>query len=170
MFRRSKGQLTKAFVVVPRSSRAVSEESNLVLERILPYVDGIRFVKLIADAADVDVDLTVQSVQCLVDKDLVRLVDIFQFSNIYAVTSNLGRFAKEKQLRDLCLSTVLDPFPPGEDSFVLASEIFALYAALRPGLRFSDFCLRHERQLKGIGGKNIERQCQSLCRVSFSET
>mmetsp|Transcript_22745 Transcript_22745/g.91110 ORF Transcript_22745/g.91110 Transcript_22745/m.91110 type:complete len:126 (+) Transcript_22745:854-1231(+) len=96
--------------------------------------------------ADVDTELAIDCVAGLICQDLVRLVDIFQYSNIYASTKDVGRIASDTDLREKCLATILDP---AVRKTMTTNELFSLYAALRPGLRYEDFCLTRESKLIG---------------------
>ncbi|KAJ8906928.1 hypothetical protein NDN08_003412 [Rhodosorus marinus] len=127
--------------------RHVASEKDLVLRRIYPCIDGVRFIKQVAEMADVDTELAIECVAGLVCLDLVRLVDIFQYSNIYAATKDVRRIASDPALRDKCLATILDP---AVRKTMTTNELFSLYAALRPGLRYEDFCLTRESKLIGV--------------------
>lgn len=60
--------------------------------KILPYIDGINSVKRISELADANYLVTKQCIQHLMHYKCIELIDIFQFSNIYAPTNRIGDF------------------------------------------------------------------------------
>jgi hypothetical protein len=77
------------FVPVPLNNllEKASNTWDLAIQRILPFIDGSNHVKRISRLANVDVDITRAALRQLSYFDLVRFVDIFQYSNCYAVDS-----------------------------------------------------------------------------------
>ena len=59
---------------------------DLTSTQILPFIDGVNYVKKIADLAEVDAELVICCVQNLVFHKIVRVVPIFKFSNKYVFT------------------------------------------------------------------------------------
>lgn len=60
--------------------------------KILPYIDGINSVKRISELADANYLVTKQCIQHLMHYKCIELIDIFQFSNIYAPLIELVNF------------------------------------------------------------------------------
>lgn len=81
------------------------------MEKIVPYINGINSIRRIADLADTDYNLTCQCIQHLVHYGTILIVDIFQFSNIYAPTSNIGAFLYDDQIAKECQAYVVAPSP-----------------------------------------------------------
>lgn len=67
------------------------ETADLTLLQVLPWIDGVRFIKRIALEANIEPALVRRCVEDLLRRDLVRLVDIFQFTNHYRVLSALAQ-------------------------------------------------------------------------------
>jgi len=132
--------------------QVMSRDSDLVMQRILPHIDGVRFVQQIADAADVDTELAIRAVQRLVCLGHVHLVDIFQYSNIYTATSHVGDIIKNEKLREACIAFITEP---GHRRDLKTRDLFSLYATLRPGVRFTDFCFQKEQKLVGISKRRF---------------
>lgn len=62
--------------------------------KILPFINGLNLIKRISQLADSDYLLTKQCIQHLMHYKCIEIVDIFQFSNIYAPTNHVGNFLK----------------------------------------------------------------------------
>lgn len=75
--------------------------------RILPFINGVNSVQKISNLADVDYALTKQCVQHLMHYQCIILVDIFQFSNIYAPTNRIGEFLRSKAMAEECQAYVV---------------------------------------------------------------
>lgn len=65
-------------------------EGTLILRQVLPLVDGIRHVKAIARASEIQIDLVKQCLQHLVMFGIVQVFDLFQFTNRYIAGKNLS--------------------------------------------------------------------------------
>lgn len=66
--------------------QVLSFDWDLTINWIVPWVDGIKNVRLIAQASSVDVDMVRASIQVLQYHGVVALVDQFWYSNIYECT------------------------------------------------------------------------------------
>jgi len=69
---------------------------DLALHSVIPQVDGVRTVKAVALASDVDLDCCLRCLNALLWHKGVVLLDIFQFANMYLLRPNAQRlFAAE---------------------------------------------------------------------------
>ncbi|OBA19793.1 NPR2-domain-containing protein [Metschnikowia bicuspidata var. bicuspidata NRRL YB-4993] len=75
--------------------------------KILPYVNGLNSVKKISELADADYLLTKQCIQHLMHYQCIILVDVFQFSNIYAPTNHIGNFLKTNGMAEECQAYII---------------------------------------------------------------
>ncbi|KAI5958324.1 NPR2 [Candida theae] len=76
--------------------------------KILPYIDGINSVKRISKLADANYLVTKQCIQHLMHYNCIELIDVFQFSNIYAPTNNIGDFLKsDARMAEQCQAYVV---------------------------------------------------------------
>ncbi|CCG22159.1 Npr2 urea transporter [Candida orthopsilosis Co 90-125] len=76
--------------------------------KILPYIDGINSVKRISELADANYLVTKQCIQHLMHYKCIELIDIFQFSNIYAPTNRIGDFLKsDGRMAEQCQAYVV---------------------------------------------------------------
>ncbi|KAK7202749.1 putative nitrogen permease regulator [Myxozyma melibiosi] len=79
------------------------------MEKIVDHIDGINSVRRIAAIADTDYDLTRRCIQHLMYYNCVIVVDIFQFSNRYAVTADISAFVNDPSIAAECQSYVAAP-------------------------------------------------------------
>ncbi|AET38538.1 nitrogen permease regulating protein NPR2 Ecym_3021 [Eremothecium cymbalariae DBVPG len=70
--------------------------------KIVPYINGINSIAKISKYSDSDVGLVMECVKHLIYYDCVVLVDMFQFSNIYAPTSQLSEFLTDPSIAREC--------------------------------------------------------------------
>lgn len=82
--------------------------------KILPFINGINSVKKISELADSDYLLTKQCIQHLMHYKCISIIDIFQFSNIYAPTNNVGNFLKVTNMAEECQSYIIT----GEEKYL----------------------------------------------------
>ncbi|KAF3036621.1 Nitrogen permease regulator 2 [Didymella keratinophila] len=83
--------------------------SDLTLNRVLPYINGINSISRIAQLADTDLSLTRRAVQHLVYYGCLVLLDIFSFSAIYAPTAEIGGFIADDDVKEECMRYVRTP-------------------------------------------------------------
>lgn len=83
--------------------------SDLTLNRILPFINGIHSISRIAQLADTDLSLTRRAVQHLVYYGCLVLLDVFSFSAIYAPTAEISGFVVDDEIKDECLRYIRVP-------------------------------------------------------------
>lgn len=89
--------------------RLMDENWDPTMEKIIPYVNGINCIRQIAELADADYSLTNQCIQHLVHYKCLVIVDLFQFSNIYAPTSDVSLFLADPDMYKECQAYVCYP-------------------------------------------------------------
>ncbi|KAF2839312.1 nitrogen permease regulator 2 [Patellaria atrata CBS 101060] len=89
---------------VQLQSLAVSDD--LTLNRVIPYINGVRSVAKIADLADVDIHLARKAISHLLYYNCIVLTDIFQFNAIYAQTPAIYNFITGPEMQAECLRYV----------------------------------------------------------------
>ncbi|KAE9015394.1 hypothetical protein PF011_g7633 [Phytophthora fragariae] len=132
--------------VAIRDLRALLENSaewDLALQQIVPFIDGVRYVKRISLEAEVEIAIVKKCVRQLLYYGCVTLIDIFLHSNIYANTPKIAVLANDPKLQAECAVYIAKSghAPP---SF---ARIFALYCSVQPSLRMSDFCVVYSESL-----------------------
>lgn len=75
--------------------------------KILPFINGVNSVRKISRLADADYILTKQCLQHLLYYRCIEILDIFQFSNIYAPTNNISRFLTVPDIAEECQAYIV---------------------------------------------------------------
>ncbi|XP_028398199.1 GATOR complex protein NPRL2-like [Dendronephthya gigantea] len=112
---------------------------DITTQQILPYIDGFRHIQKIAAQADVDLNLVRICIQNMVHFQVVTLISIFQYSNVYIPTPKINNLFQDKQLQEECINYVARKFrrPPQ------FSDVFKLYCGLQAGATVRDLCSRY---------------------------
>lgn len=77
--------------------------------KILPFINGINSIKKISVLANSDYYIVKQCIQHLIYYKCIIIIDIFQFSNIYAPTSDIVLFLKDSHMATECQAYVVSP-------------------------------------------------------------
>lgn len=96
-------------LTISLSSLQQPVSSDLTLNRILPYINGINSIAHIAQLADTDLSLTRRAIQHLVYYGCLVLLDIFSFGAIYAPTAEIGGFIVDAEVKEECMRYVSVP-------------------------------------------------------------
>ncbi|RKP01827.1 hypothetical protein CXG81DRAFT_11524 [Caulochytrium protostelioides] len=108
----------------------VDKNWDLTMQRILRYINGVLTVRRIAEEAAVDANLVGIALRHLVNYGCIRMVDLFQFSNVYVLRGNTTAFLAQPALQDQYRRFIaLEPAHPPP-----ATRVFTLLCGLRPGL------------------------------------
>ncbi|SSD59920.1 related to Nitrogen permease regulator 2 [Saccharomycodes ludwigii] len=75
--------------------------------KIVPYINGVNSIAKIAKISDSDVNLVIECVNHLIYYNCVLILDIFQFSNIYAPTSDISKFLTNPLLANECQKYII---------------------------------------------------------------
>jgi hypothetical protein len=128
----------------------LSKEWDLTLQHVIPYIDGVRYVKRIAKESGVHLDLVIAAMHHLLYYKCITMVDIFQYSNVYVCTPRIRLLAQNRHMQQECARAV---FLPGKETDW--EKLFALYTALRPGLTFREFCQEHDLLVDAIDHRSF---------------
>ncbi|KAF1851412.1 nitrogen permease regulator 2 [Cucurbitaria berberidis CBS 394.84] len=96
-------------LTISLSSLQTPISSDLTLNRILSYINGVNSISHIAQLADTDLSLTRKAIQHLVYYGCLVLLDIFSFAAIYAPTAEIGGFIVDADLKEECMRYVKVP-------------------------------------------------------------
>ncbi|CAE6437572.1 unnamed protein product [Rhizoctonia solani] len=115
-------------VALIKIEKRMDENWDLTIARVVKYVDGVSHVKRICDLADVDLELGRLAIQHLLFYQCIIMIDIFQYSNIYALTSSIEWLANDPGVQEECPGYVTLPgyTPPSWP------ELLRLYSRLSP--------------------------------------
>jgi hypothetical protein len=78
---------------------------DLTLHQIMPFLDGMNHVKKIAQLGNVDSSFVKTSLRQLVYYEMIRMVDTFQFSNLYRIhkPEQLQKLYSSDEFQQTCL-------------------------------------------------------------------
>ncbi|KAG0720690.1 GATOR complex protein NPRL2 [Chionoecetes opilio] len=124
---------------------------DLTTQQILPYIDGFSHVAKIAAAADVDNNLVKACVENLLYYEQVRLLPIFQYSNVYVVREGVRRLYEDPELQEECRRALAKhcAFRPQ------LCQILELYCSMTYGVSVRDLCIRHNPQALNIDERRM---------------
>ncbi|KAI7807729.1 putative nitrogen permease regulator 2-like protein [Triplophysa rosa] len=128
----------------------IKSQWDLTTQQILPSVDGYRHIQKISAEADVELNLVRIAVQNLLYYEVVTLVSIFQYSNVYCTTPKVHNLIDDKDLQEDCLSYVSKP---GHRTSL--RDVFLLYCGLTPGTTVRDLCSRYSQQLQRVDERKL---------------
>ncbi len=127
-----------------------SNEWDLATKQLLPYIDGFRHVAKIAAEADVDVNIVKVCIQNLVFYGVVKIISVFQYSNVYVTTPEINRLGEDEHMQKECREYVT--LPGKKTTF---RDIFSIYCSLRAGTTIKDVCCRFCPHLMGIDERKL---------------
>lgn len=155
-------------------NRLMDENWDPTMEKIVPYINGINSISHIAELADANYSLAKQCIQHLIYYRCIVIVDLFQFSNIYASTSNISEFLSNPNMFKECQAYVYrisDGSPRKNSAAQLATSysstssystimnyhkppsqvtLFYLYKSLHQGQTVREWYQEHRKLLNGI--------------------
>ncbi|CAN3364859.1 nitrogen permease regulator 2 [Diutina catenulata] len=73
----------------------VDSTSDPAMIQIVPHINGLNSIRRISELSQADYMLTKQCIQHLMHYKCIELIDIFQFSNVYATTNHIGNFLRD---------------------------------------------------------------------------
>ncbi|WRT64000.1 uncharacterized protein IL334_000927 [Kwoniella shivajii] len=119
---------------------------DITAARVSGYVDGINHVKKIAELADADDALTRETLKHMLFYQVVMMIDIFQYSNMYTLKPAISRLGSDETIITECPPYVTRPgFPHPEWPVLLR-----LYSKLTPGVTIHEWIESNEVLSMGI--------------------
>lgn len=123
---------------------------DLTVQEILVHINGFNHVDKIAQLSEVDPNIVKESIQHLVVYNFVKLISIFQYSNVYVATPKLPQLLKNKELQTQCIQYVSLP-----DRVPVISNVFRLLCSLEAGLTVKDMCFRSDLNSLNIDERKL---------------
>lgn len=102
---------------------------DLTLVKLLPFINGVHHVKRLAQLTNTDISLVKECVEHLLYYSFAIVIDIFQFSNIYAVRPQIARMLDDQALGYECAAYVTLP----HQTPLAPPELWRMYASLSAG-------------------------------------
>lgn len=128
-----------------RLSSLIDDQWDLTMTRIIPYINGVNSVSMIANLSDTDLKLACKALTHLLYYGCLLLLDIFQFSAIYAPTADIGYLFSDSTMQDECARYV----STGAGD-IKRDNILRLYTNLRQGFTLKTWCMDNRAILGGI--------------------
>ncbi|KAJ1955742.1 Nitrogen permease regulator 2 [Dispira parvispora] len=113
--------------------RVVDDMWDMTLVRVLEHINGVSHVKKIAELCDIDLALVRSCLQQLYYYECIELVDVFKFSNIYALRPDVVCIIQKTVNPDEFVAYVTFP----ETKPATFQDIIRCYFNLKPGLTVS---------------------------------
>ncbi|XP_041347751.1 GATOR complex protein NPRL2-like [Gigantopelta aegis] len=126
-------------ILVDDKEKVMEYPWDLTTQQVLHYVDGFSHIAKMAAEADVEINLVKACIQNLIHYQVVQMVSIFQYSNMYTVTPKINRLAEDKSLQSECIQFVARK----SHRLPLYRDVFMLYCSLSPGTTVKDLCSRY---------------------------
>ncbi|WVF70775.1 hypothetical protein IAT40_005569 [Kwoniella sp. CBS 6097] len=119
---------------------------DITAARVSQFIDGVNHVKRIAQLAEADEALTRETLKHMLYYQVVMMIDIFQYSNMYTLKPAISRLASDETIMSECSSYVTrQAFPLPEWPTLLK-----LYSKLTPGVTIHDWIESNEVLSLGI--------------------
>ncbi|CAK5277376.1 unnamed protein product, partial [Mycena citricolor] len=114
--------------------------------------NGVNHVSRIAYLADCDISLTRLAISHLLYYQVIMMIDIFQYSNMYTLSKNIEALAVEKDVQDECGPYVTRP---GGSSIPEWPKLLHLYSRLKPGKTVTQWMQIYEIHKLGIDARRF---------------
>ncbi|KZT09533.1 NPR2-domain-containing protein [Laetiporus sulphureus 93-53] len=127
-------------------TKRIEPNWDLTMVRICQHIDGTNHVSRIARLADCDIDLARQAIAHLLYYQVIMMIDIFQYSNMYTLRTSIQWLADESNVRDECGPYATRPGEPIADW----PKLLHLYSRLKPGKTVREWMEEYDVQSYGI--------------------
>ncbi|KAI9304058.1 nitrogen permease regulator 2 [Cunninghamella echinulata] len=122
-------------------NKMMSSDWDITVQKVAKHINGIYHVKKISEIANVKPEWARLCMEHLIYYGCIVMIDIFQFSNIYAIQPELTRLLDEKSgLGRECLEYITLPDAPVPP----LTRIFALYSGLQYGITIKEWMEEHQ--------------------------
>lgn len=112
---------------------------DLTTQQILPHINGVSHVALIATKANVHKSLVKSCIQNLVYYGVLGLLPLLKYSNVYNCTHHLQKLSKQPSFAEKCQNEVaLDVSHP----LPKLNRILQIYASMGHGVALKTLCQR----------------------------
>ncbi|CAN0388375.1 unnamed protein product, partial [Ectocarpus sp. 12 AP-2014] len=84
-------------------------EVDLVVQQVLPHVNGVKHVKKISRDSQVEIAAVKAALRWVLYTNQILLTDVFRYSNIYVQTTTTAEYTKRKDFRMACWERIAKP-------------------------------------------------------------
>ncbi|THU88435.1 NPR2-domain-containing protein [Dendrothele bispora CBS 962.96] len=127
-------------------TRRIEDNWDLTMAKVCRFIDGVNHVSRIAQLAECDIELTRQAISHLLYYQVIMTIDIFQYSNMYALCNSIQWLADEAHVKEECGPYCTKP----ENTVPDWPKLLHLYSRLRPGKMVSEWMEEHNVNALGI--------------------
>lgn len=118
---------------------------DVLSQKICPHIDGVKCIKDIAYAVQIDADLVGRCIRNLCFYGCISLLPMFLYSNTYVTTEKIRHFFDSSKIREECLEFVA---LNAKEKPVKFTDVCHLYLSLKRGMTIKEWFLRmHPRQM-----------------------
>ncbi|KAF4615412.1 hypothetical protein D9613_002714 [Agrocybe pediades] len=137
-------QVPLALVNLPKR---FEENWDLTVLKVSKFVNGVNHVSRIAHLADCDISLTREAIQHLLYYQVIMMIDIFQYSNMYTLCKSVQWLADESHVKEECGPYVTKPTGKIIPDW---PKLLHLYSRLKPGRTVYEWMQTYEVEALGI--------------------
>ncbi|ORX35598.1 nitrogen permease regulator 2-domain-containing protein [Kockovaella imperatae] len=119
---------------------------DITASRVAEHIDGVNHVKRIAELADADIALTRETLRHMLFYQVVMMIDIFQYSNMYTLKPSIARLGSDESVTSECAAYVTRPGYSRQPW----PTLLRLYSHLVPGLTIHEWIEKYHTQALGI--------------------
>ncbi|GHJ86165.1 hypothetical protein NliqN6_2567 [Naganishia liquefaciens] len=119
---------------------------DITAQRVSEHINGVNHVSRIAELADADIDCVRLCVQHFLYYQVIMMIDIFQYSNMYTVKPAIQKMSRDDSVSEECGLYVTRPDYQRPSWPVLLE----LYSALRPGITVHQWAIDNAQAVRGI--------------------
>ncbi|KAI1794580.1 NPR2-domain-containing protein [Ganoderma leucocontextum] len=127
-------------------TQRVESNWDLTIVKVCPFIDGISHVSRIARLANCDPNLTRLAISHLLFYQVIMMIDIFQYSNMYTLRKSMQWLADEDHIKEECGPYVTKP------GWVIPDwpKLLHLYSRFRAGKTVRDWMEEYDVHKLGI--------------------
>ncbi|KAL2312546.1 Nitrogen permease regulator family protein [Schizosaccharomyces pombe] len=126
---------------------------DMTVQKVYPFINGINSVQRIAELANVSYRSCQKCMEHFLYYGCLIIADIFQFHNIYAMTTNAPNLLQDPDFQRECTAYVSTNSSNAKN--VTFATIFKLYCSLRQGLRVKDWMNENKEIFKGLDVRRL---------------
>lgn len=119
---------------------------DLTMTKVCKYIDGTKHIARIAHLADCDIVLTRQAIAHLLYYQVIMIIDIFQYSNMYTLRKSIQWLGDEAHVKEECGPYVIKEGRSIPDW----PKLLHLYSRMRPGKTVFEWMQDHDVRSLGI--------------------
>lgn len=139
-------------ILKPEFENVPLDSWDLTTQQVLPYINSVNHVAKIALIADVENELVKSCIQNLVYHNVVELLPLFKYSNIYMCTRNLQKLARNQAFAKECLSFVT---LKSDQTLPSIYSVFKFYSQMAHGVTLNTLCIRLSPRTNNINERKL---------------